>query len=68
MVTRSRSEARRDFEPSVRLRLVEDDHDKVDGHLEHFADELKTIKALLTGILVSVTTGAILLAIQTLAT
>lgn len=67
----SRAQDRADFDLSIRLRLLEQDLDqqdealdKVDGALEKMREELKGQSRILIGILVSVATAAILLAVN----
>lgn len=59
-----RAEKRSGIDIPNRLRLVEDDLDKHDATFAELRDELAKIKGILIGILVSVTTAALLLAIN----
>lgn len=63
-----RAEKRTGIEIPHRLRLVEDDLDKHDENFRELRDELGKIKGILVGILVSVTTAALLLAINLVVT
>lgn len=60
----SRTSERGSFQPDVRVQLLEHDADEFDGALEGLRLELKGMRGLLTGILVSVATAAILLAVN----
>ena len=64
----SRVEARRAFDTPTRLTLVEGDLDGLEGGLgafrEEIAGEVKSLRTVLIGILISVATAAILLAIN----
>ena len=60
----SRVEARKDFDERTRLRLVEGDLDTIDTELHVTNDRLNKILWALVGLLISVTTASILLAIN----
>lgn len=64
----SRSAARSGFDQGVRLQLVEEDVDDLEDELAKAIDklsgELAKIKGVLLGMLISVTTAAILLAVN----
>ncbi len=60
----SRVEERKEFEVPVRVTLLEGDVDRGDEALEAFRQELRGIRNVLVGLLVSVSTAAILLAIN----
>jgi hypothetical protein len=71
----SRQEARKDFDERTRLRLIEGDLDHVDEAFDRFArkfekqlddtnDRLGKIMWALVGLLISVTTASILIAIN----
>lgn len=62
----SRTADRVDFTDGVRLRLLEQDADKTDAAMDSFATELASIRKILLGILVSVTTASILLVVNVL--
>jgi len=59
-----RAVARKGFTQGVRLTLVEDDLDQFDSSLADMANELKAIKNVLIGLLISVTTAAVVLALN----
>lgn len=70
-----RSQERSDFDVPVRLRLLENDADDAEAHglalqekvtadVAAIRDEVTGVKKLLVGILVSVTTASILMAIN----
>lgn len=59
-----RTQARYGFEIPVRVTLVENDLDEVDKQHDRLSDEIASVKKVLVGILVSLTTSAVLLAIN----
>jgi hypothetical protein len=63
----SRVQERKGFEVPVRVTLLEGDADKGEDALEGFRLELRGIRNVLVGLLVSVSTAAILLAINLVA-
>lgn len=63
----SRVQERKGFEVPVRVTLLEGDADKGDKALEAFRLELRGIRNVLVGLLVSVSTAAILLAVNLVA-
>lgn len=63
---RARSEIRRDFTNDVRQRMLEDDLDEKDRQLREFYQELKGVKQILIGILISTATASIIGAINLL--
>ena len=60
----SRVDARRDFDDKTRLRLVEGDLDSFDNELHVTNERLSKILWALVGLLISVTTACILIAIN----
>lgn len=60
----TRATARAQFTEKVRLRLVEDDLDEHDAVMAAIGDRLSKILWAVVGVLISVTTSAILLAIN----
>ena len=60
----TRASARQQFTDKVRLRLVEDDIDEIEGGMAALNDRLGKILWAVVGVLISVTTSAILLAIN----
>lgn len=60
----NRVDERRDFESGTRLTLLESDMDRGDVSLEGIRDEIKALRLVLIGILVSAATASILLAIN----
>lgn len=60
----TRREARETFDTPTRVRLVEDDLDQFAEALTGLKTELSALRAVLVGVLVSVTTAAIMLAIS----
>jgi hypothetical protein len=63
-----RTAARKGFEQGVRLQLVEEDVDDLEDEIAQAVDklsaELAKIKGVLLGMLISVTTAALLLAVN----
>lgn len=64
MAERSRQEIRQKFTDPQRIGLLEDDVDEVHGDMSGVISELNSIKRLLVGVLVSVTTASILLVVN----
>lgn len=60
----SRAAARAGFTDKVRLRLLEDDADEHESTMAQVNDRLSKILWAVVGVLISVTTSAILLAIN----
>ena len=60
----SRVEERKDFDEQVRVTLLESDADKAEKGLEAFRLELRGIRNVLVGLLLSIATAAVLLAIN----
>lgn len=60
----TRIEERSTFEIPVRVTLLEGDADKGEGALEAFRLELRGIRNVMVGLLISVSTGAVLLAVN----
>ena len=58
----SRKDDRGEFEPDVRLALLEGDADKCDEEKSSIHAELRNISRIMMGLLVSVATAAIFLA------
>jgi hypothetical protein len=58
---------RGDFEVPVRVTLLEGDADKAENALEAFRLELRGIRNVMVGLLISVSTGAVLLAVNLVA-
>lgn len=63
---RARAEMRKDFTNDVRQRMLEDDLDEKDRQLREFYQELKGVKQILIGILISTATASIIGAINLL--
>jgi hypothetical protein len=59
-----RNEDRREFTTDTRMSLLEGDLDRQDLRLDQFVAELKGLRQVLVGILVSLTTASILLAVN----
>lgn len=64
MADRSRQETRKNFTDPQRIGLLEDDVDEFHSDLSDVVSELSSIKKLLVGVLVSVTTASILLVVN----
>lgn len=60
----ARSVIRAGFDVPTRLKLLEDDVDTIDGRLDELVSGQKRITQMLVGVLISVATGAIMLAIN----
>ena len=60
----SRAQDREGFQQPVRLRLIETDIDSLESMLDDLRKELKSMRAVMVGILISVATAAILLALN----
>lgn len=60
----SRLEERKGFDEPVRITLLESDADKAEEGLEAFRLELRGIRNVLVGLLLSIATAAVLLAIN----
>ena len=60
----SRVGERKDFDVPVRTTLLESDADKLEEGLEGFRLELRGIRNVLVGLLISIATAAVLLAIN----
>ncbi len=60
----TRVEERRDFDIPVRVALAESDLDRNDQGMAHIAAEVKALRNVLVGILVSIATAAVLFAIN----
>lgn len=60
----SRSTIRKGFTQAVRITLIEDDIDTVETVMSDLAGELKAIKNVLIGLLISITTAAVVLALN----
>lgn len=58
----SRSSERSDFSEIVRIRLLENDVDEQETDIRQVIEEFKSMKNILIGFLVSLTTASILLA------
>ena len=59
-----RSARRNLYDDHTRITLLEDDADDTDSAIDHLRDEMKAQTRVLMGILVSVATAAVLLAIN----
>ena len=59
-----RNEDRREFTTDTRMSLLEGDLGRQDLRLDQFVAELKGLRQVLVGILVSLTTASILLAVN----
>lgn len=59
-----RTEERRSFDQAVRVSLLEGDMDHFEDGFTAFRSELDAIRKILIGILVSVTTASLLLAVN----
>lgn len=60
----TRKDEREGFEIPVRVQLLETDMDKDDEEKEGIRNELRALRMVLIGILVSVTTASVLLAVN----
>lgn len=60
----SRTGLREKFDQLTRLALLENDADEAETRFRSMADDMKAIKTYLLGILISVTTASIVLAIN----
>ena len=60
----SRTGQRREFDSEVRLALLETDADEADTAVDGLRQELKATNRILLGLLVSVSTAAILFAVN----
>lgn len=52
------------FGPDQRILLLEGDMDRADRRLDSFVSEIKALRQVLTGILVSLATASVLLAVN----
>lgn len=57
----TRQQARQNFAAEVRIALLETDADEKDDEMRSLRDDVKAIKAVLIGLLISITTASILL-------
>jgi hypothetical protein len=60
----TRSADREGFDLPGRVRLIEGDLDKSDEFFGALRDEIHAVRAILTGVLIAVTTTAIMLAVN----
>lgn len=60
----SRQQERVAFDTATRIALLEHDIDQFEDSMDHLRDELKAMNRILTGILISIATAAVLLAIN----
>lgn len=61
---RSRTDERGDFDIPIRVALVETDLDVFEAHQDRLIEEVVSVKRILIGMLVSITTASVLLAIN----
>ena len=55
---------RREYEVPVRLSLLEHDQDTLESALKELRNELKAMRTVMVGILISIATASVLLAIN----
>jgi cell division protein FtsX len=60
----TRSQQRSTFPTDMRVALLEADVDEIERGIDRLREELKGIRNVLTGILISVMTGSVLVAIN----
>ena len=59
-----RTEDRAGFSDDVRLRLVEHDLDRIDDRIDRLVAEIAGLRRVLTGILITLATGTVMLAVN----
>lgn len=66
-MTATRLEVRGQWPDIVRIQALEGDADGHDAQIDKLSDGIESVKRILVGVLISVTTGTILLALNLLA-
>ena len=64
MLTSSRTEQRKMFDPPVRLSLLEQDLDNVENWRDSMKEEMRALQSILTKILIALVVASVMLAIN----